>query len=452
MNGQQRNNNNGQNQNHFNQGGQQQSGIYTNDILCWLSNFHNRYNSQTLCRQIMETYSSNDILQACTTLKEIATTNNNTYTDSSVFFNDQMSLEEKTVRCMLYIFKLNKTERNVLPRFVSQGLHLPKVQHYTHVELQEPLQDLRDHFTEQVMLIRNEITSLKRMIQAKSTEESNNMNKITQNLLKFNNQNFKNFNTNNISGTNNQPGSKLNSIRDQLILKQAMNQKQQQLQNHLNKTSNILNFGATTSTSNFGLNSATSSGMDLGSLFGRSSNNSGTFQLAESSDGNNQNNGTDNEENKSEISAMEINQTQNDDASQHSDQRSTATPNNNHQQQQPKQAEVTMRSFDLSSRPNLFSSTINGMSVSALNEVIKKFSSGNLSSLAAGAASMASNNMGPSSSSTPNKDDSVMGNNNGISNGMMLSQAKNGLMAASTSPPGTYTLKLDENPLTITTE
>ena len=35
---------------------------------------------------------------------------------------------------------------------------------------------------------------------------------------------------------------------------------------------------------------------------------------------------------------------------------------------------------------------------------------------------------------------------------MMLSQAKNGLMAASTSPPGTYTLKLDENPLTITTE
>ena len=196
MNGQQRNNNNGQNQNHFNQGGQQQSGIYTNDILCWLSNFHNRYSSQTLCRQIMETYSSNDILQACTVLKEIATTNNNTYTDSSVFFNDQMSLEEKTVRCMLYIFKLNKTERNVLPRFVSQGLHLPKVQHYTHVELQEPLQDLRDHFTEQVMLIRNEITSLKRMIQAKSTEESNNMNKITQNLLKFNNQNFKNFNTN----------------------------------------------------------------------------------------------------------------------------------------------------------------------------------------------------------------------------------------------------------------
>merc|ERR1719376_1481162 len=145
---------------------------------------------------------------------------------------------------------------------------------------------------EQVMLIRNEMTSMKRMITAKSTEESNNMNKIMQNLLKFNNQNFKNFNTNNFSSTNSQPGSKLNSIRDQLILKQAMNQKQQQLQNHLNKTNNILNFGATTSASNFALNSATSSGMDLGSLFGRSSNNSATFQLAETSDGNNQNNGT----------------------------------------------------------------------------------------------------------------------------------------------------------------
>ena len=35
---------------------------------------------------------------------------------------------------------------------------------------------------------------------------------------------------------------------------------------------------------------------------------------------------------------------------------------------------------------------------------------------------------------------------------MILSQTKNGLMASSTTPPGTYTLKLDENPLTITTE
>jgi len=306
MSGQQRNNN-GQNSNHFSS---QHGGIYVNDILCWLSNYHNRYNSNTLCRQIMETYSSNDILQACTTLKDLATNNNNSFNDSSVFFNDQMSLEEKTVRCMLYIFKLNKTERNVLPRFVSQGLHLPKLQNYTHMQLQEPLQDLKDYMTEQVMMLRAEITTLKRLFTVKSTEENNSLNKITEKL--FSAGKYKNFNTNNFSSANNQPGSKLNSIRDQLILKQAMNQKQQ-LQNHL-KTNNILNFGATTPTSNYGLNLATSSAMDstlnLGNLFSRSINNSATFQLStENSDSNNQNNGTENEENKNEINAVEINQT-----------------------------------------------------------------------------------------------------------------------------------------------
>ena len=79
-----------------------------------------------------------------------------------------MTTEEKTLRAMLFVFR----QQNVssLPKFVSHGLHLPKMTNFYDnsflLPLMEEMQDLKQSFIEKQKLLHTEISALRQEIQS----------------------------------------------------------------------------------------------------------------------------------------------------------------------------------------------------------------------------------------------------------------------------------------------
>jgi len=148
----------------------QSNNIIINDLLCFVLNNISYHSTSTICRLCLETYSSNDILQACSVLKDVTQGSScNSFNDTSYskpLFSDQMTNEEKTIRCILYI--LRQQDHSTLPKFVSNGLHLPKVTGYIDSKVALPLineiQELKEFFVEQMHSFRNDIFSLRKEI------------------------------------------------------------------------------------------------------------------------------------------------------------------------------------------------------------------------------------------------------------------------------------------------
>ena len=147
--------------------------LIINDLLCFIHNNISSLNCNTLCRMCLETYSSNDILQACSLLNNVVHANN-THLDDAPVISDQMTTEEKTIRAMLYVFRQQNISN--LPKFVSHGLHLPKMTTFYDnsflLPLLEEMQDLKQSFIEKQKLLHSEITALRQEIASmKATPE-----------------------------------------------------------------------------------------------------------------------------------------------------------------------------------------------------------------------------------------------------------------------------------------
>ena len=141
-----------------------QNKVIINDLLCFIHNNISTLSGNTLCRMCLETYSSNDILQAYSLFKDISSNNGCNRDFVAPNLSNQMTSGERILRQILYSFEQHDLE--CLPKFVSHGLHLPKLSSFYDnsfiLPLLQEMQDLKQSFVQKQQILYTEILALRR--------------------------------------------------------------------------------------------------------------------------------------------------------------------------------------------------------------------------------------------------------------------------------------------------
>ena len=148
--------------------GPQSNNIIINDLLCFVFNNISYHSHNTICRLCLETYSSNDILQACSVLKDVAQGSGgisfNDVAYAQPLYSETMTHEEKAIRCILLMLK--QKDQSTLPKFVSNGLHLPKINGFCDNKVIQPLltefKELKEHLLDQLSVLKNDLFNLRK--------------------------------------------------------------------------------------------------------------------------------------------------------------------------------------------------------------------------------------------------------------------------------------------------